>query len=201
MIAAEPPRIATWLLKRMLSSPTRESLIGDLIERHRGGRSSVWFWRQALVAVCVDYAREVREHKSLVIRATSIGIAVVWLLGRTFPIWEGESGLMLTVVIPTFFWTVGGWVVARTHRPRGMAMVFAFLVCFHLTYLGQISRLYRLPVTAALSAYRPQHNDIFAIRYDGSLLLLTMVFAVVGGLLGSGDCEDAPRGVSRPGAR
>jgi hypothetical protein len=34
------------------------------------------------------------------------------------------------------------------------------------------------------------HNGMFAI--DGSLLLLTMVFAVVGGLLGAGDVDKAP---------
>jgi hypothetical protein len=107
-----------------------------------------------------------------------------------------QSGMILTVIIPTFFWTVGGWVVARTHRPRGMAMVFAFLVCFHLTYLGQISQLYRLPVTAALSTYRPQLEDtVFAIRFDGSLLSLTTVFAVVAGFIGAGDGEDALRGM------
>ena len=211
----QPPRLATWLLKRMLSSPTRESLIGDLVERHRGGRSSLWYWRQALLAIVIDSFREVRDHKLLVIRATSVGIAVVWLLGRTFPTpWLGqtvwnwtvennldtvrmvlfrESWLIITVVIPTFFWTVGGWVVARTHRPRGMAMVFAFLAFFHLVYLGQLSRLYRLPMTTALSAYRPQLKGIFHI--DGSLLLLTMVFAVVGGLLGAGDVEDASQGI------
>jgi hypothetical protein len=102
--------------------------------------------------------------------------------------------LIVSVFIPTFFWTAGGWVVARTHRPRGMTMVFAFLVCFHLVYLGQLSRLYRLPVSAALSAYRPQiAKDIFHIRADGRLLLLTTVFAVVGGLLGARDAQDAPR--------
>ena len=75
-------------------------------------------------------------------------------------------------------------------------MVFAFLAFFHLVYLGQLFRLYRLPVTAALSTYRPQLNDaVFAIRFDGSLLLLTMMFAIVGGLLGAGNVEDAPRGM------
>ena len=139
----QAPRIATLLLKRTLSTPNRDSLIGDLVERHRGGRSSLWYWRQTLLAICVDFVREVRDHKLLVIRATSVGIAVVWLLGRTFPTsWMGQSvwnwtvennldtapmvllrqsGMILTVFIPTFVWTVGGWVVARTHRPRGKA--------------------------------------------------------------------------------
>jgi hypothetical protein len=191
-------------------------LLGDLVEQYQHGRSRSWYWRQVVVAVIVATIQDLREHKLPVVRATSVGIAVVWLLGWAFPtFWVGkavwnwtvennldtirmvlfrQSALIVTVFIPTFFWTVGGWAVARTHRPRAMAMVFAFLVCFHLIYLGQLTGLYRLPVSAALSAYRPRIiKDIFHIRADGRLLLLTTVFAVVGGLLGARDAKDAPR--------
>jgi hypothetical protein len=209
----KPPALATWLLNRFITGHRRESLLGDLVEQYQHGRSQSWYWKQVIVAVVIATIQEVRNHRLLVIRATSVGIAVVWWLGWAFPtVWVGksvwnwtvennfdtarmvlfrQSGLILTVFIPTFFWTVGGWVVARTHRPRGMAMVFAFLAFFHLTYLGQLSRLYVLPVSAALSTYRPQLKGMFVI--DGSLLLLTMVFAVVGGLIGAGDVEDSPR--------
>ena len=38
----DPPTIATWLLLRLVSGPKRESLIGDLIERHQQKRETTW---------------------------------------------------------------------------------------------------------------------------------------------------------------
>jgi hypothetical protein len=51
--STKPPRLATWLLARLASGKTRESLVGDLIEQYRNGRSASWYWRQALIVVVV----------------------------------------------------------------------------------------------------------------------------------------------------
>jgi len=48
-----PPRVATWLAQRLVSGPKRESLLGDLIEQYRQGRSGIWYWRQVLAAILV----------------------------------------------------------------------------------------------------------------------------------------------------
>ena len=49
MTARRPPRPAVWLLTQCL--PEDDPLTGDLVEDFTAGRSAVWFWRQALVAV------------------------------------------------------------------------------------------------------------------------------------------------------
>ena len=52
----QPPRVATWLAQRLVSGPRRESLLGDLIEQYRQGRSGIWDWRQVLAAILVGTA-------------------------------------------------------------------------------------------------------------------------------------------------
>ena len=42
------PAVATWFLRLFCSSAEHESLIGDLLERYRQGRSRFWYWRQVL---------------------------------------------------------------------------------------------------------------------------------------------------------
>ena len=42
-------QIAEWLLERFVDTDLFEPLVGDLIEQHHDGRSSVWFWRQVLI--------------------------------------------------------------------------------------------------------------------------------------------------------
>jgi hypothetical protein len=57
MINREPPRIAVWLLKRWASPYQRESLVGDLLEMYRAGRSRAWYWRQVITALILARAR------------------------------------------------------------------------------------------------------------------------------------------------
>jgi hypothetical protein len=40
---SRPPTVATWLLKHFRSGPRNDSLIGDLTEEYRRGRSSAWY--------------------------------------------------------------------------------------------------------------------------------------------------------------
>ena len=57
MINREPPRLAVWLLKRWASPYRRESLLGDLLEMYRAGRSRTWYWRQVIAALTLARAR------------------------------------------------------------------------------------------------------------------------------------------------
>jgi hypothetical protein len=60
MINREPPRIAVWLLKVWASPYRRESLVSDLREMYRGGRSRSWYWRQVIAALLIARLRAFR---------------------------------------------------------------------------------------------------------------------------------------------
>jgi hypothetical protein len=75
----EPPKVARWLLNHFGCGLNNEAVIGDLDERYCGGRSAVWYWRQALVALAVGFFREVRMHKALAVKAIIKGWLVVTL--------------------------------------------------------------------------------------------------------------------------
>jgi preprotein translocase subunit SecY len=53
----EPPSAATWLLTHL--GRRNESLVGDLLEEYRRGRSSNWYWRQVVAAIAVDLGKPV----------------------------------------------------------------------------------------------------------------------------------------------
>jgi hypothetical protein len=57
MIDREPPKMALWLLRQWASPYQRESLMGDLLEMYRAGRSRTWYWRQVLAALILARAR------------------------------------------------------------------------------------------------------------------------------------------------
>ena len=61
MIDREPPGMALWLLRRWASPYQRESLLGDLLEMYRAGRSRGWYWRQVLAALILARARALRS--------------------------------------------------------------------------------------------------------------------------------------------
>jgi uncharacterized protein involved in exopolysaccharide biosynthesis len=54
MTASPPPRLADWLLDRLTSGGTSDSLVGDLHEQFGRGRSIAWYWRQATIAIALE---------------------------------------------------------------------------------------------------------------------------------------------------
>jgi hypothetical protein len=56
-----PPRIATWLLEHLGPGYRNESLAGDLFEEYQQDRTRAWYWRQAIVAVCIGRAASLRK--------------------------------------------------------------------------------------------------------------------------------------------
>jgi hypothetical protein len=57
----EPPRMAVWLLRRWASPYHRESLLGDLLEVYRTGRSPMWYWREVTIALILARVRALRS--------------------------------------------------------------------------------------------------------------------------------------------
>lgn len=60
MKSRKPPALATWLVERAIPGARHEALAGDLLEQFSQGRTALWYWRQALSAVLLGYAREWR---------------------------------------------------------------------------------------------------------------------------------------------
>jgi hypothetical protein len=71
---ARPPLLATWLLTHFTSDGRSESLIGDLIEQYRGGRSSAWYWRQAVTAIGGGFVVQAWLQKWLVIGVVGLNL-------------------------------------------------------------------------------------------------------------------------------
>ena len=98
MINREPPRLAVWLLKRWASPYRRESLLGDLLEMYRAGRSRTWYWRQVIVALILARARALPS-----LARTGFGAAILRLL----------NALLLAAIIAL---SVGSFTQADTTR-------------------------------------------------------------------------------------
>ncbi len=60
MTVREPPVIATWLLKRLVTCRRKESLFGDLFEEYQTGRTAGWYWRETAAALLVSAQRQGR---------------------------------------------------------------------------------------------------------------------------------------------
>jgi|HubBroStandDraft_5_1064220.scaffolds.fasta_scaffold51384_1 hypothetical protein len=69
-----PPRLASWMLRRLTAGPHAEALEGDLLEAWRGGRGNGWYWRQVLVAVAASLWRLARSQGP----ALAVAIAASW---------------------------------------------------------------------------------------------------------------------------
>ena len=159
MSASQPPRLASWLLHHLASSPQRESLEGDLVERYHHGHSATWYWRQVLAAILVGVIRDLRDHKLLAIRAVAIGWLLVvlfsvplnwmsgagranlfeWLVdtGRTSFWWVFWSGQLPYALLACVACGISGWIIARLHQGHALAMVSAFAAVVVVAEYGQ----------------------------------------------------------------
>jgi hypothetical protein len=68
------PALATAILERLV--PANESLVGDLIEEYRRGRSRAWYWRQVTAAVVLGGLRQAGARPA----RTMIGVATGWIV-------------------------------------------------------------------------------------------------------------------------
>jgi hypothetical protein len=103
MRSQQPPRVATWLAQRLVSGPRRESLLGDLIEQYRQGRSRSWYWRQgSAVQQCLrsllTRSGEVRAHcrryAAPILRCPVIASSNAYRSARVPSPWDSASGMM-----------------------------------------------------------------------------------------------------------
>jgi|KBSMisStandDraft_5_1062788.scaffolds.fasta_scaffold00272_30 hypothetical protein len=125
------PVLAAWLVDRFCGEP---AVAGDLIEEFREGHSSVWFWRQSLIAILACSSARIWDHKWLTIRAVTMGFLFAWIVIRigmkeiVHPWWDAVAPPAWYPAIALLPWLVNGWLIGRLHRPYSLAMVLAYAV-------------------------------------------------------------------------
>ena len=144
-----------WILERLALD---SSLTGDLLEERARGCSTIWYWRQVLIAMWTGVWSAILDHKILALRAVATGCAVnaLWLflwsrflhIGLTStPEISFESIASLLIIL--FTQVATGWVVARTHRAHAVPMVFLFVFWLVTWYVaGSLSDARRLLVNS-----------------------------------------------------
>jgi len=136
MRSDQPPKAAAWLLRHFGCSPNNDAVIGDLDERYRQGRSALWYWRQALLAIVMSFCKEIWSHKPLAIRALLVGWMVKLICLSVYyryaveyqrfhydPI---EAGIFVPFIgVIALMGT--GWIIAHTHRYHARSMVLLYI--------------------------------------------------------------------------
>ena len=85
MMKRPPPVFATWLLAHFASDYQRDSLVGDLIEQYRQGKSRFWYWKQVVAALVVASAKVLRPTLAvsaarILLRVAAESVAVTGLV-------------------------------------------------------------------------------------------------------------------------
>ena len=199
----QAPRVATWLAERFLTSPRRESLIGDLVEQYREGRPATWYCGQILRAIVVSITEELSAHKLLALRAVAVGMATTYFLQIGPVLWVGvpaEDWVIRRVVTCEAtgggfwcqFWVnqfsfelvlyaacvLTGWIVARLHRPHGVAAVCVFSVAFLLWQFVEGAFFSQHPPPDAMSVSFTMVYVVDGVAEGGRALAI-----LIGGLL------------------
>jgi hypothetical protein len=138
MQSTQPPRMASWLLRHFGCSPNNESLVGDLNEQYRQGRSYFCYWREVILAIVVSFFKEVWNHKLLAIRALLIWwiMKAAWLSAFSFVYGASARRLFSAGIEASMFVALMGiiamtgtsWIIAHTHRAHYRPMLLLYLL-------------------------------------------------------------------------
>jgi len=173
MNSDRPPVVAGWLLERFCADA---GLAGDLIEEYRARQSRVWYWKQALAAVCVYPIAQIIEHKWLAIRAIATGYVIWYFVNNMFlhgvlkPVMDTSALRVAYIFIGYACWIANGWIIARLHRPYSTAMVMAYVLW---------------AIVASVPAVYDAASDPngWALGWEIASRLATLLSITIGGLL------------------
>jgi hypothetical protein len=88
-----PPALARWLVEHLASGYQRDALIGDLFEEYQLGRSRLWYWGQAGLAVwCalmkfvprVSLLRRVTKRLLAILALAALGVGTLTWAATTY---------------------------------------------------------------------------------------------------------------------
>ncbi len=180
MRSGQPPRLATWLLERFCADP---GLCGDMIEQYREGRSTGWYWKQAVLAVGTYPISQIVEHKWLTMRAIFTGWLIWYVFNETLlrGVLRPRLGMDTTMLRAMYFliayalWLANGWVIAKLHRPYSSAMVLAFVIWSLIQSVG--------PIYTAIVSTIDGSQDGTALAWEVTLRVAVVLFLMSGGIL------------------
>lgn len=145
--------IALRLLSRIRPGSSSESLVGDLAEEHRHGRSALWLWTQVMTAILITACEEIRAHRLAAVGGVLTGLASLWCLGTLatlllvnagFPHavhWQWQHRLTIVVVGLTYT-LASGWIVGRVHGTHRAPAVLAFVASVWFLAVLELPLLY-----------------------------------------------------------
>jgi hypothetical protein len=93
MTGRRPPRLARWLVEHLASSYQRDALVGDLFEEYQHGRSRLWYWRQAGLAVLyaavkwvpgVSLLRRLTKRLVAILAVAALGVGTLTWAATTY---------------------------------------------------------------------------------------------------------------------
>jgi len=190
----KPAMTPTRLLQRLLPSSDTDALLGDITEETRH-QSWLQYWGQVCAPLVVGSWRDVRRHPLLALRAVGIGLLTLFVIflpapsllrvGHTLSDWAYSIGpywlalrpnglTWLPSIVNPIGFAVSGWVVARTNRSHGVAMLlpWTMLVCV----------LPLITLNAVVTYHGPTR---FAPAIGGIIANISLpVWVVAGGVLG-----------------
>jgi len=157
MTIHQPPRLATWILKRLGSNIIEDALVGDLFEAYQRRKSPFWYWKEVVVAIGAGACRGVWHHLPVALGAIVTGLFVaatpIWLLINTSAASLSNVPLPVRIQVLTAWLIVfgsallSGWLVSllfRAHRAAAVlslaaAMVVAGTILLSATDLGPLA--------------------------------------------------------------
>ena len=174
MERSNPPSAATWLLRHFGSSPNNDSVIGDLVEQFSQRPSTVWYWRQAIVAIAVSLCRELWSHKLLAVRALIVGWTVSLLL--SFLALRPLGYILIEELHPNAVWTYylftrvldqSWWSYYRLAYPLALLVILEIVWCISVWVSGY-----------AVSRSSRKHYKPLVVLYAVSVLIRIAVSAM-----------------------
>jgi hypothetical protein len=116
MKASHPPILATKLLGQLVSGPHGDALAGDLIEQYRQGRSALWFWRQALLAIIISFTKDRTLGGPAVLGSLLLILLMIVSVGR-HPSSLGSGLFIMDLALLSGYGAFSAWVW-RQRRPE-----------------------------------------------------------------------------------
>ena len=141
MSAAQPPKLATFLIERLAGG--QPVLLGDLEEEYRSGRSRWWYWREALSVIAWSLIGVTRRHPVKFLRA----IAALLIANGV------AAYIVSAVFLKSLDYLPPGWIYMRYQIHTVVWMSLSFPICATATW--SMARLHpdvRVPATLVVVA-------------------------------------------------